>query len=113
MTAHTSERGKKPFSRKTIGVARLSVVKSRPHTPMRRASEQQRENVRVTIKVHAREFYVPRRVPDLAARALAERPRRVRPYIMNTSVDVAHIAVLFSEIRVPTILGRAANLQQQ
>ncbi|EGI71037.1 hypothetical protein G5I_00146 [Acromyrmex echinatior] len=49
-TARMSERGKKPFSRKTIGVARLSVVKYRPHAPMRRARSraatgQQRENV--------------------------------------------------------------------
>jgi len=49
-TTRMSKRGQKPFLRKTISVARLSVVKYHPHAPMRRARSraatgQQRENV--------------------------------------------------------------------
>lgn len=70
------------------------------------ATGQQRENVRMTIKArYAREFYVPRCVPDLTARE-SQKDRDVFVHILRIRAR----AVLFSENRVPTILGRAANL---
>jgi len=111
MTARTSERGKKPFSRKTIGVARLSVVKQRPHVSTvsrARASgdRQQRENVRVTIKVTLVNFTFSAvsSISLLADNALVHILRiRARP--------VANAAASFPKICALTIPGRAKNRQ--